>query len=424
MSDHDVIREPLPWGKGTKVGVINCGSSSIKYEVFDRRERIKLATGLVERIGSAEGRMRQSRRQADGTFIEQIYTKPLADHREAFLFIVDMNRENRIIRDDAELFCVGHRVVHGGELFREPAVIDDEVVAAIRRLIPLAPLHNPSNLLGIEAARWRFPGIPQVAVFDTAFHQTLPPAAYRYAVPQELYEQHQVRRYGFHGASHAHVAREAARYMGQPLEKLNIITLHLGSGASAAAVRGGASIDTSMGMTPLEGLVMGTRSGDLDPAIPFYLVRQLAMAPEDAENLLNKDSGLKGICGFNDMREIQQRAGQGDERAGLAFDMFCYRVRKYIGAYYAVLGSLDAIVFTGGIGENSGPVRSAVCGDLRHLGITVDERKNGAVTAKAVEIQEEGAPVRVLVVRTNEELEIALQAEAIVEEKSKKGEAS
>jgi acetate kinase len=325
-----------------------------------------------------------------------------------------MNRENRIIGDDAELFCVGHRVVHGGELFREPAVVDDAVVAAIRSLIPLAPLHNPSNLLGSEAARLRFPGIPQVAVFDTAFHHTLPPAAYRYALPRELYEQHQVRRYGFHGSSHAHVAREAALFLGRPLEALNLITLHLGNGASAAAIRGGRSIDTSMGMTPLEGLVMGTRSGDLDPAIPFYLIRQLALPPEKVENLLNKESGLKGVCGFSDMREIQQRAGEGDEQAALAFEMFCYRVRKYIGAYLAVLGRLDAIIFTGGIGENSGPVRRAVCDGLGHLGITVDEGKNGAVAGKAAEIQEDGAPVKVLVVRTNEELEIALQAEAVI----------
>jgi acetate kinase len=300
-------------------------------------------------------------------------------------------------------------------------VVDDEVAAAIRSLIPLAPLHNPSNLLGIEAARIRFPGIPQVAVFDTAFHQTLPPAAYRYAVPRELYDEHQVRRYGFHGTSHAHIAREAAHYLGHPPGELNLITLHLGNGASAAAIRGGKSIDTSMGMTPLEGLVMGTRSGDLDPAIPFYLIRQLALPPEKVESLLNKESGLKGVCGFSDMREIQQRAGEGDERAGLAFEMFCYRVRKYIGAYLAVLGRLDAIVFTGGIGENSGPVRRAVCDGLRHLGITVDEGKNGAVGGKTWEIQADGAPVRVLVVRTNEELEIALQAEAVVEMNVKKG---
>ena len=414
MTDHCGSKDFNACGKGTKVAVINCGSSSIKYEVFDREKRIKLATGLVERIGSSEGRMRQSRLQADGTFVEQVHTKPLADHREAFYFMADVNRDDRIIRDDAELFCVGHRVVHGGELFREPAVIDDGVIDAIRGLIPLAPLHNPSNILGIEAARMRFPGVPQVAVFDTAFHQTLPPAAYRYAVPRELYEQQQVRRYGFHGASHVHVAREAARYLGQPIDNLNIITLHLGSGASVAAIQGGKSIDTSMGMTPLEGLVMGTRCGDLDPAIPFYLIRQLSMAPGDVENLLNKNSGLKGICGLNDMREIQQRAGQGDEAAKLAFEMFCYRVKKYIGAYHAVLGRLDAIVFTGGIGENSGPVRTAVCAGLGHLGIAVDEGRNGAVTVKAAEIQEDGASVKVLVVRTNEELEIAIQAEAVI----------
>ena len=401
-------------GKGTKIGVINCGSSSIKYEVFDRRGGVRLATGIVERIGSAEARMRQHRLEPDGTFTEKVYTKPLANHHEAFLFMADMNRENRIIRDDGELFCVGHRVVHGGELFREPAVIDDEVVTAIRSLIPLAPLHNPSNLLGIEAARIRFPGIPQVAVFDTAFHHTLPAAAYRYAVPQELYEQHAVRRYGFHGTSHAYVARETAQNLGRPLEQLNLISLHLGNGASAAAIREGACIDTSMGMTPLEGLVMGTRCGDLDPAVPFYLIRQLALSPEKVENLLNKESGLKGVCGASDMREIQQRAGEGDERAVLALKMFCYRVKKYIGAYCAVLGRLDAIVFTGGIGENSAVVRSAACAGLQHLGIIVDEGRNQAAAGKAMEIQREGATVKVLVVRTNEELEIALQAEAVI----------
>jgi acetate kinase len=421
MAENHGGNEAHADGRGTKVGVINCGSSSIKFEVYDRKERIRLATGLIEKIGSAEGRLRQSRLQADGTFAEQTHTRPLANHREAFYFMMEMNKDDRIIRDEAELFALGHRVVHGGELFREPALIDDAVVAAIRSLIPLAPLHNPSNLLGIEAGRERFPTVPQVAVFDTAFHHTLPPAAYRYAVPHELYEQQQVRRYGFHGTSHGHVAREAARYLGKPLEALNLITLHLGNGASVAAIREGVSIDTSMGMTPLEGLVMGTRCGDLDPAIPFYLIRQLAMPPEKVENLLNKESGLKGVCGFSDMREIQQQAGQGDERAGLAFDMFCYRIKKYLGAYHAVLGGLDAIVFTGGIGENSGPVRSAVCAGLRHLGITVDEGKNGGVVGKAAEIQDDGATVKVLVVRTNEELEIALQTESIVAQGATQG---
>ncbi len=409
--------------RGTKVGVINCGSSSIKYEVFDRKKGIKLVSGLVERIGGAEGLMKQSVLQADGTFSEQVYTKRLANHRQAFVFIAKIHREKRIIQEDAELFCIGHRVVHGGELFREPAVIDDEVMDAIRGLIPLAPLHNPPNLLGIEAARMRFPGIPQVAVFDTAFHQTLPPAAYRYAVPAELYDEHQIRRYGFHGTSHFHVAREAALHLGRPLEELNMITLHLGNGASVAAIREGVCVDTSMGLTPLEGLIMGTRCGDLDPAIPFHLIRQLSLSVDRVEEILNKESGLKGICGFNDMREVQQRAEHGDERARLAFDMFCYRVKKYIGAYTAVLGRLDAVVFTGGIGENSEGVRSAVCTDLRQLGITLDERRNSSVTGKSAEIQEAGAPVRVLVVRTNEELEIALQAEAILEKSVRRGDA-
>ncbi len=382
---------------------------------------MKTATGLVG-IGSSEGRLWQRRLEADGTLVEQVHTRPLADHMEAFYFMVSVNREHRIDRNDAELFAIGHRVVHGGDLFREPAVVDGEVMAAIRGLIPLAPLHNPSNLLGIEAALQRFPGIPQVAVFDTAFHQTLPPAAYRYALPEELYEKHRVRRYGFHGTSHGFVAKEAARHLGRPLEELNLITLHLGNGASVAAIQEGRSIDTSMGMTPLEGLVMGTRCGDLDPAVPFYLIRQMSLAPEKVESLLNKESGLKGLCGCNDMREIQQLASGGDGRARLALDLFCYRIRKYIGAYYAVLGRLDAVVFTGGIGENSGPVRSCVCGGLRHLGIAVDEGRNGAVEGEAAEIQEEGASVRVLVIHTDEELEIALQAEAVIEKRAKRGE--
>jgi len=412
MSDSDFTKKATPVEKGTKIGVINCGSSSIKYEVFDRKERIKLATGLVERIGSAEGRMRQSRRQVDGSFDEKVFTKPLADHDEAFSFMAEMNRENRIIRDDAELFCIGHRVVHGGERFREPALIDDAVVAAIRSLIPLAPLHNPANLLGIEAARRRFPGIPQVAVFDTAFHHTLPPAAYRYALPREFYEQQQVRRYGFHGSSHAHVAREAARFLGQPLEALNLITLHLGNGASAAAIQGGKSIDTSMGMTPLEGLVMGTRSGDLDPAIPFYLIRQLALTPEQVENLLNKESGLKGICGHGDMREIQQRAGEGDEQATLAFEMFCYRVKKYIGAYLAVLDRLDAIVFTGGIGAHDAEVIRRSCTGLEGCGIVLGPPREDPDTDITALHDSRHSTVAVLAMAADEEAEIARQTRA------------
>jgi acetate kinase len=398
-----------------KVAVINSGSSSIKYEVFDARDCAMVATGLIEKIGGSDGRLRQRKLKVDGTFDEQIHTKPLANHREAFDLMASVNQHDRIIKDDAELLGIGHRVVHGGETFREPALIDAEVIAAIRGLIPLAPLHNPSNLLGIEAAQERFLSVPQVAVFDTAFHQTLPSPAYRYALPHELYEKHHVRKYGFHGTSHAYVAKEASKHLGKPLSEVNLITLHLGNGASAAAVQGGRSIDTSMGMTPLEGLVMGTRCGDIDPSIPFYLMRQARMKQEDVESLLNKESGLKGICGISDMREIAERTAKGNERAGLAIDMFCYRIKKYIGAYHAVLGRLDAVIFTGGIGENAVAIRQRVCEGLKHIGIGVDHAKNNAAKGNVAEIQQDGLPIKVLVVRTDEEREIALQTISTIE---------
>jgi acetate kinase len=297
-------------------------------------------------------------------------------------------------------------------------VIDDEVVAAIRSLIPLAPLHNPSNLLGIEAAQLQFPGVPQVAVFDTAFHQTLPPHAFHYAIPYQWYVDHQVRRYGFHGSSHRYVSREAARYLGKEPESVNLITLHLGNGASAAAVKGGLSIDTSMGLTPLEGLVMGTRSGDIDAALHFFMMRETGISADELEKSLNSQGGLKGICGLNDMREIIDQAGKGNDRAKLAIEMFCYRIKKYIGAYFAVLGRVDAIVFTGGIGENAGMIRERVCDGLEHLGIAVSSSRNSSSLSDVAEIQEDGCPVKVLVVPTDEELEIARQTiEAI--EKSK-----
>jgi acetate kinase len=392
-----------------KVAVINCGSSSIKYEVFRVPDLVMLATGLIEKIGSNEGRLRQRRRNADGTFDEQVYSKQLANHRDGFEFMADVNREDRIIQDEKELVGIGHRVVHGGEFFREPTLIDDHVVAAIRSLIPLAPLHNPSNLLGVEIARKRFPGTPQVAVFDTAFHQTLPPHAFHYAVPYEWYATHHVRRYGFHGTSHLYVSREAAKYLGKAPESTNLITLHLGNGASCAAVRGGLSIDTSMGLTPLEGLVMGTRSGDIDPALHFFIMRETGMSADELETSLNAQGGLKGICGLNDMREIQEQAASRVERASLALDMFCYRIKKYIGAYLAVIGRLDAIVFTGGIGENSSVVRSRVCSGLEHLGVSVDDARNAAVSGNVAEIQADGAPVKLLVIKTDEEGEIARQ---------------
>jgi acetate kinase len=326
-----------------------------------------------------------------------------------------MPADSPVIGNSSEILGVGHRVVHGGEVFREPVLIDEKVMDTIRELIPLAPLHNPANLLGIEAARQVFPGVPQVAVFDTAFHQSMPPHAFIYALPYSFYALHRVRRYGFHGTSHLWVAKRAAAHLEKPLTSLNLITLHLGNGASASAIRQGASVDTSMGMTPLEGLVMGTRSGDLDPAVPFYLRRATKMPEGDLEALLNKGSGLKGLCGANDMREILQRANRGEGLAQLALELYCYRIKKYLGAYFAVLGRVDAVVFTGGIGENAAPIRKQCCQGLEGLGITVDERKNEKSCAEVLEIQKDGAPIKVLAIRTKEEREIAEQTVNAIE---------
>ena len=374
-----------------------------------------IASGLVEKIGNAGGRIRQRKRNADGTFDEQGVSAPLADHRAGFDLIERVNEKDPLLRTEAGFLGMGHRVVHGGEWFREPALINDEVISIIRSLVPLAPLHNPSNILGIEIIRERFPRVPQVAVFDTAFHHTLPPHAYRYALPNELYEKHRVRKYGFHGSSYGYVTKEVAKHLGKPLSEVNLIILHLGNGASAAAIHGGRSIDTSLGMTPLEGLVMGTRCGDIDPSIAFYLMRQTGMKPEDVENVLNRESGLKGICGISDMREILDRFAKGDEKAELAIEMFCYRIRKYIGAYHAVLGRLDAVVFTGGIGENASVIRQRVCEGLKHIGIGADTGKNATARDSVVEIQQDGLAVKVLVVHTNEEREIALQTISTIE---------
>ncbi|MEN6614953.1 MAG: acetate kinase [Syntrophorhabdus sp.] len=392
-----------------KVAVINCGSSSIKYEVFGVQDLVMLASGLIEKIGTGDSFLRQRKYASRGSWKDDIHARPVKDHKEGFDLMAAVNKEDRIIKDDSELLGIGHRVVHGGDVFREPTVIDDGVIEAIRMLVPLAPLHNPSNILGMEAAAARFPDVPQVAVFDTAFHHTIPDHAFLYALPISWHRDLHIRRYGFHGPSHFYVSREAARYLGEEPARINLVTLHLGNGASAAAIRGGESIDTSMGMTPLEGLVMGTRSGDIDPALHFYVMRQTGMSPDELERSLNSQSGLKGICGVNDMREILDQARKGQENASLALRMFCYRIKKYIGAYMAVLGRVDALVFTGGIGENSTPVRSAVCKGLEHLGIIIDEEKNMAASGNITEIQKDAAPIRILVVKTDEEREIARQ---------------
>ena len=398
-----------------KVLVINSGSSSVKYEVFEASDLSIRSSGLLERIGESESRHTHRSYGPSGAVKETVLLGRVGNHQEGFNFILSMPADDSAIKNPGELLGIGHRVVHGGEAFREPVLIDEKVIEAIREVIPLAPLHNAANLLGIEAARQVFPEVPQVAVFDTAFHQSMPPHAFVYAIPYSLYALHHVRRYGFHGTSHLWVAKKAAAHLKKPLASLHLISLHLGNGASAAAIRHGRSVDTSMGMTPLEGLVMGTRCGDLDPAVPFYLRRVTRMPEGDLEALLNKGSGLKGICGANDMREILRMANSGEPLAQLALEVYCYRVKKYIGAYFAVLGRVDAVVFTGGIGENAAPIRKQCCQGLEGLGITVDDGKNGKACEEALEIQQDGAPVKVLAVRTNEEREIAEQTIKAIE---------
>jgi acetate kinase len=394
--------------------VVNSGSSSLKLQRFDLPGRTALAGGVAERIGEPGAALWVQVRGADGAERRRERAQALPDHRAAFAALGAALRESGGEAALGQVDAIGHRVVHGGERFREPARVDDEVVAAIRALAPLAPLHNPANLLGIELCRGRFPGVPQVAVFDTAFHQGMPPRAYRYALPEALYTRHQVRRYGFHGTSHAWVARRSAEHLGRPAAELRLVTLHLGNGASAAAIAGGRSIDTSMGMTPLEGLVMGTRSGDLDPAVPFYLARATGESFEAIERLLNEESGLEGLCGAHDMREVLSRAERGDPRAALALDVYCYRIRKYVGAYTAALGHVDAIVFTAGVGENAPEVRRRVCEGLEGLGVRLDAERNQAPVAEVAELQQTGAALRLLVVRTREELEIAEQTRELL----------
>jgi acetate kinase len=400
-----------------KVLTINCGSSSIKFEIFEEKTCRLIAGGLLEKIGTSEARLRQKRWHEDGHFDQSEIIEPVPDHAKGFELIAQANTRDRVIASEGELLGIGHRVVHGGEQFQKPTLITEAVVETIRRLIPMAPLHNPANILGIEVLRASFPQVPQVAVFDTMFHQTLPARAYMYALPYELYEKHQLRRYGFHGTSHLYVSREAAGHLSRKLEETNLITLHLGNGASAAAIKNGQSIDTSMGLTPLEGLVMGSRCGDIDPALHFFLMRETGLSPKDLEALLNSRSGLKGLCGLNDMREILAAADQGNERARLAVDIFCYRIKKYIGAYLAVLGRLDAVVFTGGIGENAPPIRQKILSGLEHLGLGVDPEQNLKVSGNISEIQGPGFRTKTLVIKTNEELEIARQTLEVIEQK-------
>jgi acetate kinase len=397
-----------------KILVLNSGSSSLKFQLFNQEDLSVAASGLIEEIGDAASPARLDVFDGQGGKTTIRRNGPVSEHRQALALMGEMLRESGVMTGVAELGGIGHRVVHGGESFHDPVLIDSKVIAAIDDLIPLAPLHNPANLVGIRVAREHAPDIPQVAVFDTAFHQTIPEHGYLYALPYRLYEENRVRRYGFHGTSHAYVSRQAADHLGKPLEELNLITLHLGNGASAAAVQGGRCIATSMGMTPLEGLIMGTRCGDLDPAICFYLARETGMEIKELDNLLNKQSGLKGICGENDMRTITESAAAGSRQAELALTMFCYRIKKYMGSYMAALGGVDCIVFTGGIGENAAGVRKRCCEGLERLGIVLDHAANEARGEGIMEIHAPGSAVRLLVVPTDEELEIATQTRRVI----------
>jgi acetate kinase len=389
--------------------VLNSGSSSIKYRLFDMRDRRARAWGQVERIGAAESRLVLALDPAErGEGLDE--RRAIPDHAAGFAALAAALTAADLLPGGA-LDAVGHRVVHGGEAFSAPAIVDERVLETIRANVPLAPLHNPANLTGIEIARERFPGVPQVAVFDTAFHQTLPEHAYRYAVPERLYRDYGVRRYGFHGTSHRYVRARVAEYLGLPLDRLNAVVLHLGNGASATAVAGGESVDTSMGLTPLEGLIMGTRSGDVDPALHAFLARNAGLSLDEIDALLNSESGLKGLCGSNDLREIHRAADAGDAAASVALDMYCYRIRKYIGAYIAVLGRVDALAFTAGVGENDARVRARCCAGLEHLGIQLDAEANASPAGDPAPIHAASSRVRVLVVATNEELQIAHEVE-------------
>ena len=398
-----------------KILVINSGSSSIKYQLLDMETESVLVSGLVERIGEAQGIL--TNKAFPGTDDQKVtkLEEPIPDHKAGMKLAIELICGG----DDAvctvsEIEAIGHRVVHGGEDFHKSTVIDQDVIAAIEACVPLAPLHNPANLDGIRVAMDLFPGVPQVAVFDTAFHQTIPAHAYMYALPYALYEQDRVRRYGFHGTSHKFVSGEMAKLLGKPVNETNMVTVHLGNGGSITAVENGKSVDTTMGMTPLEGLVMGTRSGDVDPAIHTFLHRNKGMDIEAIDAMLNKESGLKGLCGMNDMRDIHAAIEKGDKRAKVALDVQTYRNRKYIAAYMAVLGRVDAIVFTAGIGENDDIVRRLSLQGLENFGVRIDEKVNAQRAKEPLRISAADSTVQVWVIPTNEELAIARETKEII----------
>ncbi|NLJ78967.1 MAG: acetate kinase [Tissierellia bacterium] len=393
--------------------VINCGSSSLKYQLIDMEEQKALAIGLVERIGIDGSRVKHELVGEEEVIIEE----PMEDHRRALRLVLEalVDSKHGAIKSMDEIGAVGHRVVHGGEKFSQSVIIDDEVMEAISDCIELAPLHNPPNIMGIEACRELMPDVPMVAVFDTAFHQTIPVANYMYPLPYELYERYGIRKYGFHGTSHKYVALRAAEMVNRDIENLNIVTCHLGNGASVCAVQGGKSIETSMGFTPLEGLAMGTRSGDVDPAVIPFIMDKENLTFGEVNEMLNKQSGVLGISGISsDFRDLEEAAENGNERAQLALDLFCNRVKKYIGAYAALMCHIDVLVFTAGIGENSIAIREQICDGLDCIDIRLDRDLN-QVRGKEAIITKDLTATQILVIPTNEELMIARDTLELVE---------
>lgn len=395
-----------------KVLVINCGSSSLKYQLFDMKNEDVMAKGGIERINLDGSFLKHEAKGKDKIKIE----KEIPDHRVALGMVLDalINTEHGVISSLEEISAVGHRIVHAGEKFSESVRISDEVMETIKECIELAPLHNPPNIIGIEATKELIPDVPMVAVFDTAFHQTMPEHAFIYGLPYELYEKHGIRRYGFHGTSHKYVSLRAAAMLEKPLNELKIVTCHLGNGSSITAVKEGKSIDTSMGFTPLEGVVMGTRCGNVDPAIVPYLVEKEQMNCSQINSFINKESGVLGVSGVsNDFRDLEEAEKEGNKRAKLALDIFTYGVKKYIGSYAAAMGGIDALVFTAGIGENSGSVRMRVCEGLEFLGIDIDPDKN-KVIGEEMDISKDNTAAKVLVIPTNEELMIARDTKELI----------
>lgn len=387
--------------------LLNCGSSSIKYQLLDPAETAPRAVGIVQRIGLEMSTI--DHEVGEDTFSDE---RPFADHSQAVAAVVAMFEAHGPSLDD--VVAVGHRTVHGGSTFVESTLIDHAVIAKLEELSGLAPLHNPPGIAGIRAAQEVLPNVPHVAVFDTAFFSTLPPEAYTYAIDREVAAKHGIRKYGFHGTSHSFVSKEAAKFLGRPIEETKIIVAHLGNGASISAVDGGVAVETSMGLTPLQGLVMGTRSGDVDPGLHKFLVTTAGMSIDEVDTLLNKSSGMSGLCGYTDMRDVEAQIAAGSADAQLAMDVYVHRLVAYIGSYFAILGGLDALVFTAGVGENAPAVRGPVAERLKALGVELDEQKNQERSKQPREISTPASKVKVLVIPTNEELAMARETLEVI----------